>query len=356
MKINELILNEAISLTKYEDDFLDEIYKGIIDASNWVGSFYINHQSKYKTLDALVDDLKLNFDAIVGVYVSQYLQKVSDKLLGDGVVQSITFKDLNNVNIGGYAERQKVFINSVMTIIPMSLGLLDHMRWMAMRKFRDGSEQERIDYLLHVMTHMDTIVDINANCKIMLDRMALSIIHEFVHVLQHKAQYNKGRAHHAYKSYLNKSPNEIIDLLHKLHYGKLTPSEQQRWKQLYSASPQEMGAFVHNIVQQIIEYHKLYRVKKLSDLPTQQAILADIKIFVSSYIQPTTVKTQRVYNRYLKLVYQEMDRYLENLREKLSNNDGKAEKLSNFRNQEVKPVTTLRSKKRRSDNGDVVKL
>jgi hypothetical protein len=149
-----------------------------------------------------------------------------------------------------------------------------------------------------------------------VSEMISTLIHEVVHVLQHRAQQNKpsGTGGTEYRSYLDTRKGELKDLLSKYHSQR--DFKDERWDRLYYASPQEIGAFAHNIALRIVRDFGF----NLPDADLTVSFTA--KDFVDAlrsrigdqYRDPNNPREQAVLKRYLKLAYQEVQRYIEQRR------------------------------------------
>jgi len=144
-------------------------------------------------------------------------------------------------------------------------------------------------------------------------------IHELVHIKQHVRQKNKGRNEIEFRSYLDKDKHEYRKLAtKKWNNGDykpdlLSPEEQERYYQLYQASPAEMSAFAHNIVLSIIKDSNSANTDdytRAAYIKNAQEALREIPIYLDhisrKYKGSTDKRTQMVYKRYHKLVYQEL--------------------------------------------------
>ena len=160
----------------------------------------------------------------------------------------------------------------------------------------------------------------NDNIRVAIEEMADIITHELVHILQHISQTDKGRPTLDYRSYLSgkrPDPKSKGDEFQQLHNSG--QSNTARWRKLYYASPQEMSAFVHNIVLTLIRSLHLDTAPALSPSgqpippPSLNAAAAKLPGLIQAYITPTNPKETAVYKRYIKLAYQELANFYADL-------------------------------------------
>lgn len=121
------------------------------------------------------------------------------------------------------------------------------------------------------------------------EEMTQVFVHELVHVVQHLKQSHRSETE--YRSYLERDKNKFQSAMSK----KLSDADH-----LYYASPQEVAAFAHDIVSNIL---KDMQGKNVSRNDIQNAVKDRIGSFFPNREDP---KIKKVYNRYLKLVYQEL--------------------------------------------------
>ena len=136
--------------------------------------------------------------------------------------------------------------------------------------------------------------------------LANTFVHEMVHVLQHKPQIAKGRDSLEYRSYLDPRKKEFPE-----HDRWDDPAQSKQYSKLYYASPQEITAFAHEAAIRIL---KDVMADPAYDRSQVSELLQDIPQYAKKYVgTPTNDREKRVYNRYIKLIYQEIQRYLSSL-------------------------------------------
>lgn len=150
-----------------------------------------------------------------------------------------------------------------------------------------------------------------------INELVSVIIHEMVHVIQHyrqKHRFLKGKDLE-FRSYLDRHKGEYLDTRQK--YDQTPDDESQkdlvnRYYDLYYASPQEIAAFAHQAALEIIDYYAFdLMTHGASDLNSKS-----ISNFIDNKIggrfrNPKNSREAMVRKRYLKLVYQEVIRYIE---------------------------------------------
>ena len=122
-----------------------------------------------------------------------------------------------------------------------------------------------------------------------LEEMTQVFVHELVHVVQHLKQSHRSTTE--YRSYLTNDKKRFDDAI---------ASSSDEDAHLYYASPQEIPAFAHDIVSNIL---RDMRGKKISRDDIQYAVRDRVG---SMFPNRTDPKVKKVYNKYLKLVYQEL--------------------------------------------------
>ena len=89
---------------------------------------------------------------------------------------------------------------------------------------------------------------------------------------------------------------------------------------MYYASPQEIAAFAHQMAMSVIKAYDLNNVERLQDIPKIDS--EDIVINVNQrlnnrFAKPRNPQEVKVRRRYLKLVYQEVQRYIDHVKQLL---------------------------------------
>jgi len=136
-----------------------------------------------------------------------------------------------------------------------------------------------------------------------IDNFINTVLHEVVHLIQNVKQDH--RSNTEYRSYLNTDKKQFLDSMGRILKG--TNDEQDN--KLYYASPQEIAAYSHNIAINIIKNNNL-------DKKNEKISSNEITHYVNAYLDDifknkSDPKIKKVYNRYYKLVYLELQRFLE---------------------------------------------
>jgi hypothetical protein len=145
-----------------------------------------------------------------------------------------------------------------------------------------------------------------------------TFIHELVHIQQHQQQYLQGQSRTQYRSYLQKNPDEFRN---RKSSSKVS---QTREFDLYYSSPQEIAAHAHNIVLKII--HR-YQLDSSDPQDIKQFLAKDVAGIVRDQIRdriggrfanPARTREYEVFKRYARVVYSELQRYLEKRRDQFT--------------------------------------
>lgn len=150
----------------------------------------------------------------------------------------------------------------------------------------------------------------NATSKV-IDKFVSIIVHELVHVIQNSKQPHRG-GELEYRSYLDRKDKNLVSVAQKrnqaLLTGTSTPELDSEYFKLYFSSPQEIAAHAHEAALSVIKSQNLTSVGQRFD---PAAIVSAIDQITSSFVSaPTTPKERSIRNRYMKLVYQEIERYI----------------------------------------------
>ena len=327
MSISKLII-EAISLTKYATTFENAVYAGIFESMNY-NPQPTSLQHKYEFNTELLQHFRNRFSGRLKTSIEQKLLDEIHKIVDPTKFGSISFR--SNIGSDGFAttvnKKQVVVIDhKYIDKINDILGRIIY------RKFPQQMRNSRVDNstitqtvseIVGVYTGQDLKDEIQNNGVIgsAVDEIADVLIHELTHVLQHVPQTDKGIERTEYRSYLSnpklkKGPNdEFIQLM-----NDPTTSRSDKWRRLYHASPQEIGAFTHTIIMSIVRSFRLNNAPGTtpSGEPLQPTafnqVANAIPIFVKQYITPTTPQEHAVFNRYVKFAYKELEQYYEDMK------------------------------------------
>lgn len=172
-----------------------------------------------------------------------------------------------------------------------------------------------------------------------INLIASTIVHEVVHVLQHRRQKDVNRTGTeyrrdpkkpkgtAYRSYLNKKSEEFLKLHNrqglKSAKNKLSPDEENRYFDLYYASPQEIASFSNQIAISIIRDFDIDGAGSVEELNrAASAVDAESVIdYVRNHLKdrfkaPENKREYAVFKRYVKLTYAAFQSWLTKQRER----------------------------------------
>jgi hypothetical protein len=151
--------------------------------------------------------------------------------------------------------------------------------------------------------------DLYEDLKKTLNVLASVIIHESVHLVQHSRQYMAGRQSTEYRSYLDPKRSTFPELQRQKDWSR----DPENMK-LYRASPQEITAFSHEYAMDIINDYQ--STSELDLLKDPQLLAQEIYDKLKKKRIPNGEGEQKVFQRYAKLIYQEISRYLDQVEQK----------------------------------------
>lgn len=300
-------VNEAISYSKHYDDIYRSITSGIFKA------FYDLPNHKNEIFNPLNISLSKKYlSVLLKSHLGETVARVVNNILYSGKHKnflSVNFapsKSIGSANhMLGYIE-----LSTNHFIEPLAQNLIKNLLIL----IRISSKTDTADNII------DVIKDISKDSSLQYDLihggtdgisstdlifdMASTVIHEMVHFNQRDKEFGAG-TYGIVRSYLQKRKSDWYQT-----YDYNDP----KFRKLYISSPREMGAFIHNIVLEIINQYPFYNIKKA----LKGSILVNfIKKFLIKYMgEPKTPKEQMVLNRYIKGVYQELNRYIDYLNSK----------------------------------------
>ena len=324
MRIVELF-NEAISYTGKIPAIKQAILHGILESIHFLKEDRyldvkerVNRQVNLTILKAKVGP---NLFTHLEHFISKKLSKlVSDEVLSPDLKASIPVKFTDTGEDLGVAYSSEIDL-SEMFIDNLVTELLE----MLHEKTSDNMYSEDSIFEDFFLTAKNlTIQDIinyssrRSGINSTVNKMASTLVHEMVHIRQHMPQLQKGRDDTEYRSYLDKTKGEFSQM-HSKGYASLSPEERKRFNTLYRSSPQEIAAFSHQAAWDVIRDYNLEDITDISEIPDNKVIFNYIYEYATQYYKkPENPAEQKVYQRYIKLIYQEVDRYLDNLRAQLT--------------------------------------
>lgn len=137
------------------------------------------------------------------------------------------------------------------------------------------------------------------------------LLHEVVHVIQHlQVDRSNNKDPMVHKSYLSNKKLTNKAGQDEFYQKSVAKEFDSRWDRLYHADAREITAYAHNFVQQFI---RKYDLNKGNTLPPLNVIAREIPDEVKTRFNPTNNKELKVYNRYLKTIYNELARTYEDV-------------------------------------------
>jgi len=273
--------------------------------------------------------------------ISEALRRTANKIYvpKDQVtaVHSVRFVD---TKYGGYANRQNISISD-RNLIKLKEVIIEEALDRTYSSHSGGLRSEELQRQLLDMS--------KGYWRTSVDNLVVEIVdvfvHEITHTEQHRPQWRRGSGHGLgpteYRSYLDDPRNPKFHDLHSEHEKKtLTPAEQQRYLELYYASPQEIAAFSNNLATKIAREWGVFEADSLQHLedilrhdPRQglNGLLnspRDIESYIKSQTgdlfqkqpgeTPRTARLrQQVWRRYVTRTYQSLRAIVDSQRERI---------------------------------------
>lgn len=314
MRLYELFIREAISLTYLRDPLIAAIKEEVIDVTkrmsvkdNLVPQDVKDHAIKNVSMSGVTKAITPEFVRLLSVRLSK---RISDLIKKEtGMYSTLRFEQSK---VGGSADRTDVSINinTLERLIPL---IIENIMQITLDNL--GSEDELYrDFFKSLNTYADKIFNSysSRDSDRIIEELVNTIIHEYVHIAQHTQQFKKGRSDLEYRSYLTKDKPKFYSAINKMHAGE---ADDESYK-LYRASPQEIAAFAHNAALKYIrdidpdalEYYKRDLNKDLT------GYMEDM------FSDPTNRQEYKIFKRFHKLMYLEVVRYIEQLEKKQKDN------------------------------------
>ena len=331
--IENVELDEEISLTQYEPVITKAIYASIKDAlirfaqDYSVAKFHSDPKEReefnqgYMTKFGNVLTQELN--TYITAMLIQQLEDVGIKI--EPHLKQVDFPSAKGFN--GAAGYNKIELNAKL-VVELSKVVYEFLYDLTLSG-DFGGEGHLLsafwDSVRYIIKNWNSESKRIRNIEDPIYKIVDVFIHELVHIKQHANQAKRkgntddyGRTE--FRSYLDKDKNEYQKLASKHWTGRdydsdlISPEEQQRYRQLYYASPAEISAHAHNIVAKIIkdfDFANTDDFTRADYIENAQIALRDITMYLDEYLHSrykgsTDKRTQLVYKRYHKLVYQEL--------------------------------------------------
>jgi hypothetical protein len=327
MRINDILnetVNEAVSVTQYEDIVEQAIRSGIsqsmIELAGQKGQF--SQEENELATSARSSPLHNKFNQIFTTFleskISTQLRVKISREIGMPVPTAVSF-ETTPANTKGFADGTEILLTNRYSKKLSSL-IIENLFNSVISSY---SEDELLDSLyftckMYASGDKQIVYVVNKGTETLIDNIVSTVLHELVHVIQHHRQASRPSTE--YRSYLDKKKGEFSALHDKADSGNLSDPEKARYYHLYLASPQEMAAFSHEMAMYIIRGYDLNRIQNVKDIPkfSEEDIVDAVKSFVHDrFRDPKNAKEYTVFKRYIKLVYQELDRYVDLLRKRL---------------------------------------
>lgn len=311
MKLNEL-LAESISLTKYtsqtETVLINHFIKSL-DISSSMDAIRNNAPS----IDQMITDLSTVFYLQLKQPMSKLLINFANSVIAEpGTLTSVEITQLPADVLG----------QAVGSTMKLSILFFIRMREIYQDILTDLLPSKIVLYKKN-SNDVDTVFNIVSSNKFMnlikrdstinelLIKLADIFLHEMVHIIQEEQMHiyaykNKKDLSdvNSYKSYLSDKTLTNYKGQDEYLQKELDDEHDDRWKKLYYADAREITAYAHNFVQSLM---RKYKPADNKNWPSLNSIARDIPKMVKELMTPTTPNELKVYNRYLKLVYQELD-------------------------------------------------
>ncbi len=248
------------------------------------------------------------------------------KELGKNVVKKFKFMDTGDAY--GQAGTSSIDINENL-IKAVARKAVDNLVEATLSSYGEGELVGGFWYMINSIKRgeKDYVHVIFERNEERINLIASTIVHEVVHVLQHKRQKDVKRPGTEYRSYLDKKNGEFVGLHNrrgsKAAKNKLSPEEEGRYFDLYYASPQEIASFSNEIAIKIIRDFGIDGARSIEDLNNAaSAVDAESVIdYVREHLKdrfkaPENKREYAVFKRYVKLTYAALQSWLDKQRER----------------------------------------
>jgi hypothetical protein len=334
MRIVEILsksLTEAISVAKYEDNIIQAIKEAIYDSFGDLLKLKGQYPDEEREFDdedgnhkSFISLMKNKFRSSLKWRIADKIHKTLNRELGSPVVTYVSVIALPE-SVGGQADGRAIELNSVFTD-HLTKNIMDKAFDSTYSSYGPGEYVSGFYFLCKMVSSEDRhLAGIILDDKKIIKKISSIVIHELVHVLQHAAQYDRGREETEYRSYLDKRKGEFVDLHHKKYAQEKNSDEedtdlQDKYNRYYRASPQEIAAFAHQAALQVIDDYGFSDVTNPDELTlSDDSIIYSVDWITGRvFSKPKTPKEAMVRKRYMKLVYLEVKRYIEHRKQVLA--------------------------------------
>jgi hypothetical protein len=330
MRIHEL--TEAISVTKLFGPLKQSIKAGLVTAIGNLtelkdGFPRLEKLLKLGDTEPFKKQMAYMLDEYIPDALRKQIKKDINKIYGSSIVKTVDFREMGeenqafvsgrsiSVNVNTAKALSRQIAHRLMDITESAYSENDYVNgFFAITESIGNKEKEHLFYLFDRSNET-------------IEKLASILVHELVHVIQNNQQELKGikKNDSEYRSYLDTRKGEFRDMVDKRWASNnVNPEEDEKYYNMYMASPQEISAFSHEIALYIIEFNELNdatTVEELNELvrgiESQQIVQVVSEFIQHRFRDPKNIREYAVFKRYVKLVYQELNRYIDTLRENL---------------------------------------
>ena len=306
---------EAISVSKYDHIINKAINNAVQESVGAIASFGISDQARKNIMNdegsytVIRDDVESKIKSALKSNLARFIKDDLNKVLGDYVISGVDFQPITG-NTNAYVNGTYMVLNEKV-ISKFAAKSAEKLIDMVYNSYNTGEERLAglYDFAKDIARgDRRAWGDIHYDIRHTVDQLTSTILHELVHVIQHRRQERNNFTDFEYRSYLDKHKGEFKKLASGPH------EHNDEYFNLYLASPQEIAAFAHEAALTLIKDYSLDEIQSANDVYSIDA--RDIVDYVDSitgnrYKNPKTPKEQSVRNRYMKLIYQEVHRYIE---------------------------------------------
>ncbi len=313
MRINEVIV-EAISLTQYESTVEEAIKDGVYQAMSEIPSakgFFPQEEklAKQAQLTPLLQKLKDILSVRLSEKIANSIRIKISRELGKDLALSIKF-DKTAPTINAYVDKTEMVISDRYTN-KLAKEILESIRTTVLDNYAEDQLVDGLFFTIKLIGSRDqqTSSYVFGDSEQTINSIVDDVLHELVHVVQHNRQFQKGRSDIEYRSYLDKKKHEFRNT-------DFTRSDD-KFYHLYYASPQEIPALVHQMAMEAVRIFDLRNIKSEEDIPiiTSEDVISFMDTWIGKkYNDPKNPKEYAVFKKYAKLVYQEIQRYIDEKR------------------------------------------
>lgn len=330
-------IEEAINMTHLDEPMKVAVESGIKTA---IGNLYDAKggypklEDRFDTgegtsafLNQMVAMLFSDFEKwnIVDIVTKSVVAELT-KELGKNVVKKFKFMDTGDAH--GQAGASSIDVNENL-IKSVAKQAIENLVEATLSSYGEGELVGGFWYMINSIRrgekdYVDTMLE---KCDKKINLIASTIVHEVVHVLQHKRQKDAKHTGTEYRSYLDKKNGEFVDLHNrrwsKSAKNKLSPEEEGRYLDLYYASPQEIASFSNEIAINIIRDFDIDGARNVEELNRAagdvdaESVIDYVRTHLRNrFRSPENKREYAVFKRYVKLTYAALQSWLTKQRER----------------------------------------